>query len=113
MSVRGVLMGALTLVALQVFVSNSAAYGSVGGMFDWAASAARRFLDPTVPAIPDFRSSQQKQQQTGTGPGGLFGPASPGGPGNPPAQSLPGQAPNFASATTNGVLQGVGQAVTV
>jgi hypothetical protein len=54
---RGILAGALALIALEVLVSNRTAAGAVGGVFDLVARAARGFLSPDVPAIPDRSSS--------------------------------------------------------
>jgi hypothetical protein len=47
---RGVLAGALALIALQTVVQPEAS-GRVAGIFGLAANMARRFLDPAVPAL--------------------------------------------------------------
>ena len=52
--IRGVLAGALTLIALEVVVQTPAA-GRVAGLFAVPGQIARRFLDPSIPAIPDLR----------------------------------------------------------
>lgn len=54
---RGFLVGALALVAIQRVLSHPQAYGRVGGIFRIAAEAGRRFMDPDVPAFgnPDPR----------------------------------------------------------
>lgn len=57
---RGVLgfaTGALGLVALYVVVTARGASGtnSIGGLVGpqgWLVGAARRFIDPTIPAVP-------------------------------------------------------------
>lgn len=50
--IRGVLAGALTLIALQTLVQAPAA-GRVAGLFQVPGQIARRFIDPSIPAIPD------------------------------------------------------------
>lgn len=49
---RGVLGGILALTALEVVVTTPYA-DRLGAFLTWPAAAARRFLDPSVPAIPD------------------------------------------------------------
>lgn len=52
--IRGVLAGALALIALQVAVQPGAS-GRIAGLFGVPAAIASRFIDPTLPAIPDLR----------------------------------------------------------
>lgn len=54
MGLRGVLAGALVLIALQTLVQSSAA-GRVAGLLGVPGQIARRIVDPTVAAIPDLR----------------------------------------------------------
>lgn len=56
---RGVLTGALALVALHTLVQPGAS-GRVAGLFGVPAQLARRWLDPTVPAIPERRSNDDR-----------------------------------------------------
>lgn len=62
--VRGVLTGALGLVALQTLVQPGAS-GRVAGLFGVPARVARRFLDPTIPAIPDRRGDDEGSLRQG------------------------------------------------
>lgn len=64
---RGFLVGALALVAIQRVVSHPQAYGRVGGVFRVIAEAARRFMDPAVPAFgnPNPRPLDAAGQPTG------------------------------------------------
>lgn len=48
---RGIAVGALSLIALQTLVRPGSA-GRVAGLFRVPGQIARRFIDPTVPAIP-------------------------------------------------------------
>lgn len=65
--VRGVLVGALTLIVLQALVSSPNA-GKLADLFRVPGNVALRFLDPTIPAIP--------QRDTGDeGPDGFRGRA--------------------------------------
>lgn len=50
---RGVVMGVFALSALEAFVSNPKAPDRAGTLFDLAAGAVRRLVDPTVALIPD------------------------------------------------------------
>jgi len=49
--VRGVLVGALALVLLEVLVANPNAQGITGGLAAALSGAVNRFLDPTRPLI--------------------------------------------------------------
>lgn len=49
---RGLLGGALALIALQALVQPTAS-DRVGGLVGWSTGLVRKFMDPTVPAIPD------------------------------------------------------------
>jgi len=53
---KGIGLGALGLLALETLVQEEAST-RVGALFAAPGRVARRFLDPTVPAIPDRRSS--------------------------------------------------------
>lgn len=59
---RGVLAGALALIALEVLTQQAAA-NRVGGLFGEVASGVRRMLAPNIPAIPDRRESAQRQER--------------------------------------------------
>lgn len=66
---RGVLAGALALIVLHTLVAYrgpSARLEELAGSNGVLVGFARRFLDPTVPAIPDLRSSSE--------PGKVVGP---------------------------------------
>lgn len=52
MGLRGILAGALALVALQTVVATPAA-GRIAGLFGVPAAIAERFISPAVPAIPE------------------------------------------------------------
>jgi hypothetical protein len=52
---RGVVSGALALIALQVVTSSDQAAGRVGGMLGAVGKLVRHVIDPAVPAIPDLR----------------------------------------------------------
>lgn len=56
MNVRGFLIGILALITLEVVVQPTAST-RVGGLFGWLGDAARRLVDPTLPAIADHRAS--------------------------------------------------------
>ncbi len=60
---RGVLVGALALVALQTAVQPGAS-GRLASLFGVPAAVARRFIDPTVPAIPDRRAKPSKSSKS-------------------------------------------------
>jgi hypothetical protein len=49
---RGVLGGALALIALQTLVQPAAAQRA-SGLVGWSTRLVQRFMDPTRPAIPD------------------------------------------------------------
>ncbi len=49
---RGLLAGALALVALQTAVANPQASGRLGGLAALAGDLSRRFLSPEVPGFP-------------------------------------------------------------
>lgn len=68
--IRGVLAGALTLIALEVVVQTPAA-GRVAGLFAVPGQIARRFLDPTIPAIPEIRGKGSAAQAAGAAVAGI------------------------------------------
>jgi hypothetical protein len=87
MSVRGVLLGALGLAALQMIVSNNARAERVGGLATTLAGTLNHFLSPSVPAIPDRRAGL-----TTTAPSSSSSSGSPSGsppPAPPPTGSRP------------------------
>jgi hypothetical protein len=63
---RGLLTGALALIALETLTRNNASK-RVSGLFTLPGAWAKRFLDPTVPAIPD----RDRAERSGSGPSGL------------------------------------------
>lgn len=71
---RGILTGALALIVLQVGISGQGPK-SVGGVFDFANALARRFIDPTVPAIGARAQAAKAPPQGKVYP---FGPPSSG-----------------------------------
>lgn len=70
MTGRGVISGALALIALQAIVGSDEAAGRVGGMLAGVARLVRRGLDPAVPAIPDLRAGSGNYDPDGDGPMG-------------------------------------------
>ena len=54
---RGVLVGAFTLIVLQVLVSHASATNAVGGIATGIGGFVNGFIDPNTPAIPDHSSS--------------------------------------------------------
>lgn len=52
-SFKWFLGGAMTLIVLELVTRNDRSANAVGGMLGALASMANRFLDPTVPAIPE------------------------------------------------------------
>ncbi len=56
-NVPGFVIGALALITLQVVVQPTAST-RVGGLFGWLGDAARRLVDPTLPAISDHRGAK-------------------------------------------------------
>lgn len=52
---RSVFAGALALAGLQVLVSTDQAATRAGGLLVGVGNAARHFLSPFEPAIPDLR----------------------------------------------------------
>lgn len=57
MTGRGVVSGALALIALQAVTSSDQAAGRVGGMLAAVGKLVRHVVDPAVPAIPDLSGS--------------------------------------------------------
>jgi hypothetical protein len=82
MSVRGVLLGALALAALQMVVSNDARAQRLGSLATTVGGFITSFLSPSIPAIPDRR---------GTAPATAPASSSTGGPpsGSPPITPAP------------------------
>ncbi len=78
MSVRGVLLGALALAALQMVVSNNARAERIGALATTLSGMLNAFLSPSIAAIPDRRatnppatapsSSSSSGQPSGTPP---------------------------------------------
>lgn len=64
--IRGVLTGALALVALHTLVSSGAS-GRVAKLFELPGRWAVRFLAPGVPAIPDRSNGDGGGGQVGQG----------------------------------------------
>lgn len=56
-NVPGFIVGALALIALEVVVQPVAS-SRVGGLLGWLGDAARRLVDPTLPAISDHRAGK-------------------------------------------------------
>jgi hypothetical protein len=54
MSLRGIVSGALLLIALEVIVSSEASATRFGQMLTGVGTLTRHLLSPTVPAIPDL-----------------------------------------------------------
>lgn len=86
---RGIFAGALALVALHTLVSYQGAQGRIAGAFSGVASLVDRFLDPSLPAIPD-RGSHGVQ--------GVQAPTVATRPAPPPAP-----APHYPQAPAGGV----------
>lgn len=66
-NVRGFLIGILALITLEVVVQPTAST-RVGGLFGWLGDAARRLVDPTLPAIADHRASSAPAPAPSTTP---------------------------------------------
>lgn len=62
---RGILAGALALVALHTLVSSGST--RIAPLFRVPGRVAVRFLDPTVPAIPDRRPDDEAGLRAGLG----------------------------------------------
>jgi hypothetical protein len=58
-AVRGVITGSLGLTALYVLVQKTAA-SNVGGAFDLVTGLINRWMSPSVPLVPDLRTSNSK-----------------------------------------------------
>jgi hypothetical protein len=83
-SVRGILLGALGLAALQMVVSSNARADRVGAIATTLAGAINHFLSPSVAAIPDRRGTTTASSPSSS--------ATPGGTtpsGSPPASPAP------------------------
>jgi hypothetical protein len=68
---RGILAGALTLIALHTVVAYAPATGRLEGLIGpegVLATGVRRFLSPAVPAIPDRLSGQHVGAPTAAPP---------------------------------------------
>lgn len=57
---KGLLAAVLALAGLQAVTASEAAASRFGGFLTLPVTLLNRFLDPTVPAIPDLRSAQVK-----------------------------------------------------
>jgi len=55
---RGFLVGAFTLIVVQVLVSHSNATNAVGGIAKGVGSFVDGFIDPNTPAIPDHTATK-------------------------------------------------------
>jgi hypothetical protein len=95
---RGVLMGALTLIAIQTLVSTSGAASRTAGAFHDLAAVVNKVVDPSVPFFTDHStphpttttSSATYHQDTGPAVNPRTAPParSPGITVNPPAYSV-------------------------
>lgn len=56
-AVRGVVAGVLGLSLLEAAASSSSAANNAGVLFTASAAVIRRLVDPSVPLIPDRRTS--------------------------------------------------------
>lgn len=56
-AVRGVIVGALGLTALEAVVSSQTGTENVSTLIGLVSSAFRRLVDPSVPLIPDLRKA--------------------------------------------------------
>lgn len=54
---KSVLVGVLGLAFLDLLLTSNNGAGLVGGAFTGAAGALQHFLSPSVPLIPDLRST--------------------------------------------------------
>lgn len=84
--IRGALTGALALTFLEILVTDSRAASGVSGAAATLASAVRRLLDASVPAIPDLRSRgvAAPQRQSGAASNGaILGASVVGRPAGP------------------------------
>lgn len=81
MRARGIGIGVLTLIALQVLTSRGAS-SNVSGLFGWLNTAVKHLLDPAVPGLPSVAG----------GSGGTSGSTSAAPPGIVPAPG-PGSLP--------------------
>lgn len=66
MSWRGILSGALALIALEAVLNTTNSANRVGSGIQWLADLVSAAIDPSVPAIPDLAGG-------GGGGGGEFG----------------------------------------
>jgi len=64
LSVRTVFATILTLSAIEVIASSSAAAGRVGGALQGLSTAARYLMSPAVPLIPDLRTRKSGSTQS-------------------------------------------------
>lgn len=55
MSARGIVSGALLLIALEAVVRSDASAGRLGQLLNGVGGIVRKAMSPTVPAIPDLR----------------------------------------------------------
>lgn len=55
-ALRGIIAGTIGLSFLEAVVSSQSAAKNTGALFDLAASAMNRLVDPSVPLIPDRRA---------------------------------------------------------
>ena len=81
MSWRGVFTGALALIALEVLLRSEESVGRFGQMLEGVGDLARRFLSPTVPAIPNVRKLRDDESGAGGGTNDGDGGFSGGGGG--------------------------------
>lgn len=90
MNWRPIAVGALSLIALQVFVSGKGP-DAAGGLLDWLTRALGRAMSPDVAALP-YRGKAAAPAATAPAP------AAPGG--GIPASSLLPSNPSVTTVTT-------------
>lgn len=64
LSFRTVAATILTLSAIEVIASSSAASGRVGGAIQGLSTASRYLMSPAVPLIPDLRTRKSGSTQS-------------------------------------------------
>lgn len=92
---RGVIAGTLGLAMLQAVVSNQAATANVTGFVGFVSRGLGRWIDPSVPLIPDLRSPKQALADAN----GLISTLQMFGL-PVPSKSIPGTTTNVPATTT-------------
>lgn len=77
LSVRTVFGTILTLSAIEVVASSSAAAGRVGGAFQGLGTVARYLMSPSVPLVPDLRPKVRELRELPTVPPSQSGGLNP------------------------------------